>query len=482
LGAESISRSRFVLSRRAVLRGAAGACVGLLLLEAMLNSNGTALAGGAALPKQFITYFIGNGFRMDKFEPTSTGADFTLSEELAPLAGVESYVKVVTGLQNWCAYQVTHHEGMTGYSGYTMAELNGLYSKSGGPTLDQIIADHVEATTDPSPLVRSIQTGISRRWSVMDSGTTMFAVSHRSTNEPLFPEFNPQMIWNTLFSEFQDKPDDSALRLAIIASVREDAKKLQMRLGSADKQRIEAHLDGLNELEQKIQTMPPVCAAPPLPTETNPEGTVAEPLTNVTKVMSDLIVAAMQCDVTRVASMFFIGGAAETVYTEISQNNAHHNNTHDGSAQAAVNEGVVYSMQRAQYLLEKMRDTVDPTGLSLLDTGLVMIGSDCSEGYTHSVSRQPYILVGKARDAFVGKYHYQKTPKANGNGGYIAAGNTSDVLYTILRAFDPTAASIGDMTPRQLQGGWYGTNNPPGSMATGSSTVITELTGSAFGT
>ena len=128
--------SRFALSRRTMLRGSLGigvASVGLPLLEIMLNDNGTALAGGAALPKQFITWFMGNGFRLERLEPTQTGADFTLTEELAPFANVESYLKVVTGLQNWCYQQVTHHEGMTGFSGYNMAELSGLFSKSGGP-------------------------------------------------------------------------------------------------------------------------------------------------------------------------------------------------------------------------------------------------------------------------------------------------------------------------------------------------------------
>lgn len=478
----SISRSRFALSRRAVLRGAAGAAVGLPLLEAMVNSNGTALAGGAPLPRQFIVYFIGNGFRLDKFEPAQKGAAFTLTEELAPLANVESYVKVVTGLQNWCSMQITHHEGMTAYSGYSMTEVSGLYSKSGGPTIDQLVADRIEATSEPAPIVRSVQMGISRRVSIMDSGTTMFAVSHRSTNEPLFPEFSPQAIWTTLFNELQDKPDDSALRLAIIASVREDAKRLQMKLGAIDRQRVEAHLDGLSELEQKINTLPPTCTAPGVPTQENPEGTEVEPIQAVNEVMSDLLVQALACDVTRVASVLFIGGAAETTYTEIGQNHSHHMNTHDGGAQAQVHQGVIYSMGRVAYLAEKMKSQVDPMGKNLLDTGLLMVGSDCSEGLTHSVARQPYVLIGNLRDSFVNKYHYQEVPDTGSGGSHTAAGNTSDVLFTIMKAFDPSATSIGDMTPRQLQGGWYGTSNPPNQAASGSNKIIDELTGPAFGT
>lgn len=477
--------SRFALSRRTMLRGSLGigvASVGLPLLEIMLNDNGTALAGGAALPQQFITWFMGNGFRLERLEPTQTGADFTLTEELAPFSNVESYLKVVTGLQNWCYQQVTHHEGMTGFSGYNMAELSGLFSKSGGPTLDHLISQHIADTAATPPLVQSIHAGISRRTSVMDSGTTMFAVSHAGTNAPNMPEFNPQQIWSTLFGEFQPKPDDSEHRLSVVDAVREDAKKLRAKLGKIDQERLDSHIDGLNDLEQRILTEPPTCDAPEMPTETNPNGTANDQLVNVNKVMSDLIVHAMKCDVTRVASVLFIGGAAETVFAEISQSEVHHNNTHNGSsnAQNQVHAGVVFAMQQAAYLAEAMQAEVDPTGKSLLDTGCIMIGSDCSVGLSHSVSRQPYILIGNARDTLTGKYHHQQVPRSGSEGNYTAAGNTSDVLYTLLKAYKPDATSIGDMTPTNLNGGWYGTNNPPNSAATGSSTIIEGITGRAF--
>ena len=477
--------SRFALSRRTMLRGSLGigvASVGLPLLEAMLNENGTALAGGAALPKQFISWFLGNGFRLERLEPTQTGAAFTLTEELAPFINVEEYLKVVTGLQNWCYAQVTHHEGMTAFSGYNMAELSGLFSKSGGPTLDQVIAQHFQDTAPTPPLIRSIHAGVSRRVSVMDSGTTMFALSHRSTNEALYPEFNPQQIWQTLFGEFVPKPDDSQHRLSVVDAVREDAKKLRTRLGKVDQARIDAHIDGLNDLETRIMTEPPTCDAPGMPTETNPDGTANDQLVSVNEVMSDLIVHAMKCDLTRVASVLFVGGAAETVFSEIGQTSVHHNNTHDGStnAQNRVHEGVVFGMGQAAYLAEKMKAEVDPTGKNLLDTGCIMISSDCSVGLSHSTARQPYILVGNARDSLTGKYHHQGIPRSGGDGNYAANGNTSDVLFTLLKAYKSDATSVGDMTSTNLNGGWYGTNNPPSSMAPGSSTIIEGLTGRDF--
>ncbi|MBL8739753.1 MAG: DUF1552 domain-containing protein [Myxococcales bacterium] len=484
--------SRFAISRRTLLRGSLGigvASVGLPLLEIMLNDNGTALAGGAALPKQLIIWFMGNGFRVERFEPTTVGADYAATEELQPFfdAGLDPYMKVVTGLQNWCYKQFTHHEGMTAFSGYNPAEVieDQLFSKSGGPTIDQVIAQHIQDTAPSPPLIRSIQAGISPRTSSMDSGTTMYAVSHRSTNEPLNPEFSPHQVWQTLFGEFQPKPDDSEHRLSVVDAVREDAKKLRAKLGKVDQERLDAHIDGLNELEQLISATPPSCDAPADPVETNPVSGSDGRLVLVNELMSQLIVHAMKCDITRVASVMFIGGAADTNYNEIGQNSTHHMNTHNGSSNAQnnlVHPGVVFAMEQAAVLGKKLRDEVDPTGKSLLESGCMLIGSDCSVGLTHSVSRQPYILLGTARDALKGKYHHQGIARSGGDGNLAANGNTSDVLLTVLKAYNPAATSVGDLTPANLEGGWYGTGNPPGQMAPGSSTIVDALTGPEFGT
>ncbi len=481
--------SRFSLPRRTLLKGSLGigtAVVGLPLLEAMLNDNGTALAGGADLPMQFVVWFMGNGYRLEHLEPTTTGAGFALTPELQPFSNVADYLSIVTGLQNWSDRQITHHEGMIAYSGYHVAQQSGLFSKAGGPTLDQVIANHIEATAPTAPPVRSIQCGISKRTSIMDSGTTMHVLSHRGTEEPLFPVFNPKQVFQTLFGEFVPKPDDSSLRLSVLAAVREDIKKLQGKLGAGDKQRLEAHLEGIAQLEEKLQSVPPTCAIPMEPTEENQDVNGDEPITNVNKVMSDLLVYAFKCDITRVASVMFIGGAAETTYSEIGQNVGHHYNTHDGSnstQQNQVHPGVIYAHEKLAYLLEQMKATVDPMGQTLLDTGLVMSSSDCSIGLSHSVSRQPYILVGKLRDRMKAGYHHQVAGAWNGNvTNPNAGGNTSDVLFTIAKAFNKDIASVGDMSPKNMTGWWYGTGGAPSQMVAGSSTAIPEITGPAWGT
>ncbi|MCY1061424.1 DUF1552 domain-containing protein [Nannocystis sp. SCPEA4] len=432
--------NRRTIPRRTFLRGLVGgstAVLGLPLLEAMLDRHGEALADGSPLPTRFVTWFFGNGVILPRFEPAATGPNYPLSEQLQPLANVRDYVTVLTGLRNRCETTVTHHEGMTVFNGYTMAELNGLFSKAGGPTIDQLIAAKIGQDTP----IASVHLGVSKHLSVMDSGTTMHALSHKGTNEPQYPQFNPQQVWTDLFGTFAPNADDRALRSSILDAVRDQTAKLRTRLGTLDNQRLDAHLDGVSALEKKIEATVPMCALPEKPTETNVDVGGVEPITAVNDLMSDLLVYAFQCDITRVASMLFHGGAAETVFSEIGLWSGHHNNSHAQDS-ADLQAGILHIMARFADMLEKFKAAVDIDGKNLLDTSIIYCSSDCSEGWTHSIERQPIILAGHGRNQLVYPgIHVQAAPYPQSDG------NTSDVLLTCLQAFDKTATSIGAGAP-----------------------------------
>jgi hypothetical protein len=429
---------KFTLSRRAMLRGVAGGAalaVGLPALEIMLNPNGTRLADGAPLPKRFMTWFFGNGVRKDRWIPSAQGAAYPLSEEMAPLANVRDYVSVLSGFQNYCEDQITHHEGMTVFNGYTFDQqgVGGLYSKPGGPTIDQVIA----ATMAGQTVIPSVHVGVSKRLSIMDSGTTMHVLSHKGTNEPQPPQFNPQAVWTQLFGSFTPPNDPSGpLRVKVLDAVRGQTAALRKRLGTLDNQRLDAHLEGVDSLQTKIEALPPLCTKPDMPDETNTDVNGVEPITSVNAAMSDLLAYAFSCDITRVASFMFIGGAAETNFSEIGQNNGHHDNTHQASQttqNVQVHGGVVYIMEKLAYMLEKFQATADGTG-NLLDSSLVYVSSDCGEGYWHDIFDQPILVCGHGRNSVVHPGVHYRSP--NGE-------NTTNVLVSMLQAFDPVAAAAG---------------------------------------
>jgi Protein of unknown function (DUF1552) len=446
----------FKLSRRTVLRGlAGGAAVSVALppLEAMMNTNGTAYANGDGLPLRFISFFWGNGVILDRFEPSVTGPGWELTEELAPFAAVKSYVSVLTGLENHCSMQITHHEGMTAFSGYSFAPSGGpgFSSSFGGPTIDQLIADAIAArVTTP---IRSMQVQCSKGFSPADSGPTATTISVRGEPgnlTPLYAQSNPAAVWQSIFGEFVPQPDDSALRLSILDAVRADADRLRPKLGTIDNQRLDAHFQGLSELEQKIMAMPPTCALPSQPTHTNGESVNNEQLILTNQLMSEMIAFAFVCDITRVASNLFLPLAGEAVFSEAEGgggSNTQHVLSHQGGED--YHRGIVFIMERFAQMIDILGNTPDFDGSNLLDSTLIYGSSDCSIGWSHSIRRQPIILAGNGRGYLVNPgIHYQAVPDNDPNdGGAATAGNMSDVLLALLQAFDPAASSVGGGAP-----------------------------------
>lgn len=444
-----MSMRRFKLNRRALLRGMVGgafACVALPTLEAMLNSHGTAYADGGQLPLRIMTWFFGNGVRLDKWIPQKQGSGYDLTPELAPLVNVQDYVSVLTGFQNMAEIRITHHEGMTLFNGFTMVQVSGLFSKAGGPTVDQVAAQYIGSKTP----IESVQLGCSKRLSIMDSGTTMHNLSHKGTEQPLPPEFNPVNVYNKLFGSFTPKDDPSKpVRHAVLDSVKSDITALEKRIGAKDKMRLEAHLDGIRELEKKIDALPPACTKPGVPTETNADVNGKEPIESVNEVMSELLAYAFTCDITRIASYLWIGGAAETIFDDLNQVTTHHSNTHNAAAQDEVHQGVIYIMQRLAYMLEKFKATPDGPVGNLLDNMAILIGSDCSEGLTHDIFDQAVLVAGRAGGQLVHPGIHYRSPNAE---------NTTDITLAVLQTVAPQVTEMGGGKPysntplKQLKG------------------------------
>jgi hypothetical protein len=316
-----------------------------------------------------------------------------------------------------------------------------------------VIADSIQEDTP----VRAIHMGLDRKLSTADGGTTLAALSHQGQNQPEYPEHNPQTVWTLLFGNYMPV-DDKDLRLRIIDAVKADVDRIKGRLGKLDKEILDKHLEGVAELENKILTLPPPCAPPGQPSETNPD-IANQPLDTIHDIFADMIAYAFKCDITRVATFLFHYGASHFHYWMIGQQayENHNDNSHQGAPNwqaqyVAVN---TFCMDQLAKLAQRLHAEVEPNGDTLLDSSIIYASSDCGVGWTHSINRQPIILVGHGRNKL--KYpgiHYKAVPYGGSNGYPTAAGNTSDVLLTVLQAYNPAATSVGD-----LGGG----GTPPGS-------------------
>lgn len=429
------------LSRRTMLRGiASGVAVALALppLEAMYNPNGTALANGDPLPLRFVTWFFGNGVRLDRWTPQAQGASYELTEELAPLANVKDYCSVLSGFNNKAGYgRRGHHDGVAGcFSGHPFIELDpmgALYaSKFGGPSIDQAAASLIQAKS-PTYLP-SLEIGVSKRITTGE-GPTLAYLSHKGPDQPLPSERNPQAVYDKLFGNFVPPDDPSGqIRVEMLDAVHEDAKRLMSRVGKRDQQRLDAHMESVLQLQKQISALPPSCQIPPSPGVTNEDDAAGhEPLEEVSKAMADLVAMAFTCDVTRVVSFMQSGSVGWTVYHMTGTESEEHGLSHEEGGNEFIHKAVVFNMGCFAYLLERLKSAQEADG-NLLDRSIVLLGSDCAEGFTHSCFDQPLIVAGRGGGALAYPGVHYRSPDGE---------NTSDVLLTCLQAISPEVTEVG---------------------------------------
>src|SRR5262245_32470691 len=145
----SVITKQRTLSRRIFLKGVtamqAPVLLGLPLLTAMFNSTGTAYAATAKteIPNRFILWFNGNGIVEKFWIPVETGANYTLTPCLAPLAPFRDDMHIITGLDNPAARLPgpgnDHHRSMSALVTGTQFTGRG----AGGASIDQVVAGQV---------------------------------------------------------------------------------------------------------------------------------------------------------------------------------------------------------------------------------------------------------------------------------------------------------------------------------------------------
>jgi hypothetical protein len=446
-----------LIHRRTVLRGVlGGAAVGVALppLEAMFNSNGTAYAQGLAIPKRLGVFFWGNGVKLDRWTPATTGAAWTPSLELEPLTPLKDYVNVVSGMSILTGNERGHHAGTVGIlSGAPMISQPhpnaGYASTFSAPSVDQVAAGVLGMSTR----FKSLEVGISKRIDGVE-GTTLHYLSHNGPDSANPPEYDPAKVFDRLFGADFVAPTPGAapapvvdlskvLRKSVLDAVQSDLASLRLKVGTADKTRLDQHLANVRAIEGRLvatsttsgaaaQAMCGRPAKPTLPAEANGKEAIEERMT----AMSSLIAMALACDQTRVFSIMFSGSVCGTVYWQVGATSGHHDLTHNEAGdQPTVHAATIFTMKQFATLLAALKGVQEGAG-NLLDSCAVLASSDTADGKLHSITDYPIVVAGRAGGGL--KYpgvHYRSQTKEN----------TSTVLFSMLKAVGLPLTEFGAM-------------------------------------
>jgi hypothetical protein len=405
------------LSRRRFLRKV-GLCLSLPALESSLT-RGLAAATASGAPRLAATTATGaplrtaflyfpNGAIPAAWWPTGTENSFELNRTLQPLAKVKDKIQIVGGLTDLSAVG-----GADG--GGDHARANGTFltgvriKKSGGSdfragvSADQIIAHQIGLLTP----FRSLELSCD---SIQNAGTcdTGYSCVYQhnlawsSPTTPLTPEIDPRLLFERLFGAGPRNERQQNLLLrqqqqrSILDFILDDSRALQREVSGRDRVKLDEYFTSVRDIELRIHEAEKSRAHRPQPAADAPTG-IPSSTTEYVRLMFDMLHLAFQTDSTRVATFMLGGEGSDRTYPELGIADGHHFLTHHNNKPDFIEKVTqidTWYASQLGYFLEKMEQTKDIDGRSLLDNSQIVYGSGNADGNRHSHDNLPVILAG----------------------------------------------------------------------------------------
>ena len=407
-----------------MLKGA-GVALGLPFLDAMVPAR-TALAQTAAAPKLRTGFFYlphgaimhntSHGPAMDKWTPSGSGADFTLSPILSPLEPYKKYVSSFGNLENAATAGSVHSFTPSTWLSCTRPDTGGTRAHM-AVTLDQVIAKIISQDTPLPSLEVASETIVQTSAGNNSIYTTL---SFRDADSPLPMETNPRKVFLQLFGEGDTPQERTAISNqtdSILDLILDTAKQLQGRLGTGDRAVLDGYLESVREIERRAQ----MAGATDLSTLEVPNAPVGEQedFGEQVKLMFDLIALAYQADLTRVVAYVMAAEGTNRTYNHIGIPDAFHPMSHHANDLDRLNKLAkiqTWHVEKFAEFLARMAATPDGQG-TLLDHSLFLFGSNMSNSDRHDNYPEPNILVGGGNGKMkLGGQHLllpERTPIAN---------------------------------------------------------------------
>ena len=401
------------LSRRTMLKGVLGtALVGIALppLEIFFGGAGTAYANESSYPTRFGIFSWGNGVHPQHWIPDAVGRDWGLTPQTEPFASVKSKITLVTGMEVKAPNIDAHGSGPAGFlSGVPILNTDG-FIRFGGPSVDQMVAAEKGGDTR----FRSVEVAV-------EPNGKGLSFNDRDSRIP--PESEPAAVFERLFGPTFRAPGDDpiidptlALRRSVLDAVMADATKLNETLGTSDRIRLEKHLNALRDLELRIARLeedPPnlaACVRPQSPGFVDDVDGRTQ-MSVRSRLMTDLLVMAYACDLTRVQSCWYSDPLSDMLYEDAAA--GHHQLTHDEPGDMPTVDRITKGiMLDAAYFLEQL-DAVQEGDGTLLDHSAILLTTDVSYARTHQIDEYPILVAGSAGGKLSTGTHYRSTTKEN---------------------------------------------------------------------
>jgi hypothetical protein len=444
-----------------------------------------ARAAGAVYPKRFLPIFFPNG-SAEYWQPATTGqgAAWSLSPILAPLQALKSKMIVISNMENYTPFKTlfgpqelnpSHGQCPGAFltcvdATVVRAQLN--VQEANGISADQVLAQSAAYATATAK--QSMQVGLSTVESYCDGRdcSVSRSITWKSATEPTYKDVDPGAIFDEIVgaagkSNMSTTPDPLAAQRrvngkSVLDAVLENATRTRTKLGNADQQKLDQFLDSVRTVETNVTATStaivsanctvgtrPTMAAAPRGIPTNVAGGYSKE--THADLMNDLIVMALQCDVTRVISYMLEDERSEFIYSHVPRRTFTATGSTPGTGTCVEYHGSQHTdfpsfasigwwnSGKVATLASRLDAIEDGNGVSILDNTVIMYAA-AMHGSDHHSDRLPIALIGGGGGTLLTDQHvkYADTP-----------GNRPmrDLYYTLLnKTFDLNLPSFGTHT------------------------------------
>ena len=353
--------------------------------------------------RRFIAGYVPNGAYM----PMGADGNWNFSEALQPLvaAGHQGNTMIVRKLFNGFPGADPHWQNCAGFLSCEPIVLGDPGVARCGVTIDQIVANQSPTS------IRSLEIGgIYYHVHPLNdhpgySNDYLNRISWQAPDKFRSPIPNPAQLFNKLFGGEEGSAAQIAYlharKQSVLDQLHKDATRLSGRLPASYRPVLTSYMDTVREVEQGLAQGGFTCTpnlAKPTQDFSNPNANYALRF----QLMHQMIVLAMQCGLTNVATIMYGPGVSEqiTFPEALGGGNGHHACAHHGGSAAAIDR--LKQMNRVQVglladLLTKLK------AANLLDGTLVLYGSDMSDGNVHYTENLPMVLCGAGSDLRFGQ-------------------------------------------------------------------------------
>lgn len=366
-------------SRRQLLR-AAGIAVALPLLDAMVPSRA---AEAEAARRRMVLIDIGFGLHAANLFPAKTGRDYELTPYLEVIREFREDFTIISG---------TSHPDVDGghfaaKSFLTAAPKPTSANFKNTISLDQLAAERIGLETRFGSLTLSLMAGR--------------GISYSRSGVEVPSESRPSRLFAQLFLDGKaDEKQKQIQRLkdgqSVMDAVLDRAKAMQRRLGARDREKLDEYFSSVRAAEERLvkaqaweHRPKPTLAARPPQDIANPADVIGG-----ARLMFDMMHLALQTDSTRLISFYNPGINAVPPIEGVTQD--YHNLSHHGQDQERLAQLKVVELEQMKVFAEflgKLQATKESGG-TLLDTTMVLLGSDLGNGSSHDNHNLPIILAG----------------------------------------------------------------------------------------